>query len=237
MTPLLKSDAGQPAGIGRSTCAPGSSIAQQIGPIGYALRTLPMMTEAKLTRRFPARLLRSWGEKGLMVVAVVVAVIGLLRFEPPATRPTRELEVDEPGGSGIIVHDEVLHVWLPATFIALAAEECLYVAAATHRELQSFLEQRGQENFWYAVTIRGHQANGGMEDIAFIRFPYRDPDHVSEFQEALAAAAGNPTSRYFQAAVHILPANLPERAFRDVLEQWPPRSLSPASPGRNQVTD
>jgi hypothetical protein len=98
-----------------------------------------MTKPVRLTWRVPAWLLRSWGDKGLVLVVIVVAVIGLPRLEFPAARPTCGLKVDEPGGSGIIVHDEVLDAWLPETFIALAADEYTNLIASTHQQLQTSL--------------------------------------------------------------------------------------------------
>jgi hypothetical protein len=44
-----------------------------------------------------------------------------------------------------------------------------------------------------------------MADITFIRFPYSEPDHFSEFQQVMAAAAGHPTLRFSGAEIRILP--------------------------------
>jgi hypothetical protein len=200
-----------------------------------------MTKPVRLTWPIPARLLRSWGEKGLMAVAIVVAVIGLSRLEFPATGLTCGHEADEPGGSGIVIHSELLHVWLPATFAAFAADTRGYSAAPTHKELRKFLERGGHESLWYAVTIRGYQANGGMEDIAFIRFPYRDPEHFSEFQEVLAMAAGkaqhDPNSQCSGAEFHFLPVELSELAPREAFERFSRRSSLLRNSRKHQVTD
>ena len=172
-----------------------------------------MTKPLKPTWLAPYRMLRNWGEKAFMVVTIVVIGIGLSRLQFPATWPSGGLESTERGGSGLIVEHETLHVWLPPIFIALAATSANSVAP-THQELRSFLERRGQQNLWYAVTIRGHQVNGGMADITFIRYPYREAENFWEFREILARAAGDSTSQDSGPKLHILPGEPPERAPR-----------------------
>jgi hypothetical protein len=190
-----------------------------------------MMKPITLTWRPIRRLLRSWGDKVLMVVVIVTMAIGLMRLGFRASVPTREPEPDDRGGSGIIVRDEVLHLWLPTTLIELARNQSDSSVAHTHQELRTFLERRGQENLWYAFTTRGHQVNGGTADMTFIRHPYRAPEHFGEFLDVLATAAGNPsrdpTSRYSGAEVHILSRELSEREPREVVEQLLSRPFPP----------
>ena len=78
-----------------------------------------MMKSVERDWQAPSRQLRAWGGKAFMVVVIVVTGIGLSRFEFPAARPSRELETEERGGSGIIIHHELVHAWLPATLSLL----------------------------------------------------------------------------------------------------------------------
>jgi hypothetical protein len=171
-----------------------------------------------------------------MVVAIVGMGIGSSRLQFPATWPSGGLESAECGGSGLIVEHEILHVWLPSIFIANAANQCPYSVASTHQELRSFLERRGQENLWYAVTIRGHQANGGMADITYIRYPYRESADFREFCEVLARAAGDPTPHDSGPKFDILPSEPSERAPRELLEQLLSQPQPDLNPSNKWVT-
>ena len=115
----------------------------------------------------------------LMIVVVVVATaIGLTQFGAVAPRPSGAPEFSDPPGSGVIVRSEVIHLWLPENLVDLARHEFPALVARTHQELKKALERRGQENLWYAITVRGHQVNQGAADISFIRHPYREPENL-----------------------------------------------------------
>jgi hypothetical protein len=175
------------------------------------------------------RLLRSWCDQVFMVVVIVASALAFMSLDSRGIRPSRVLKPDEQPGSGVIVRDEVLHLWLPESLLDLPGHQSEPSLAQTHQELRSSLERRGRENVWYALTIRSHVDNGEMADITFIRHPYSDAEHFQELLDVLSTAAGNPprgpTSNYSNAAVHILPGELSERKPREVIEEL----LSPPS--------
>jgi hypothetical protein len=175
----------------------------------------------------------------IIVVVLVTTAFGLAQFDALAPRPSGALEFSDPPGSGVIVRSEVIHLWLPEILVDPARHEFSALVARTHQELKKAFERRGRENFWYAITIRGHQANHGAADISFIRYPYREPENLQELMDVLAAVAGrpprHPSADYSAAIVHIMPAGMSQREWLEVmhasslLRQAGPHELEPNS--------
>ncbi len=159
----------------------------------------------------------------LMVVVVFVEMaIGLTQFDALAPRPSGAREFSDPPGSGVIVRSEVIHLWLPEILVDPARHDLPAPVALTHQELKKALERRGQENLWYAITVRAHQANHGAADISFIRYPYREPENLQELRDVLATVAGSPTrhssAEYPAAIVHIMPAGMSKREWLETMQ-------------------
>jgi hypothetical protein len=171
----------------------------------------------------------SCGQTVLMVSVLVASSIGLAWLGFRSSGPSRSLEPADEPGSGIIVRTEVLRLWLPETLIDFAEDRSQSSAPQTPSELRAFLERRGQTDLWYALTARGHQVDGRISDITFIRRPYSDSQHFREVLDVLATAAGDPaqypTMSYAGAEVHILPRELSEREPREVVEELKSRSF------------
>jgi hypothetical protein len=126
------------------------------------------------------------------------------------------------------VRTEVLRLWLPETLIDFEEHRSPSSAPPIHSELRAFLERRRQTHLWYAMTTRGHQVDGRLVDMTFIRRPYSDSQHFQEFLDVLATAAADPaqypTMSYAGAEVHILPRELSEREPAEVVEELKSRS-------------
>ena len=58
--------------------------------------------------------------------------------------------------------------------------------------LHTELKRRGLNDAWYALTFRGHQANGEFVEITQIRRLSEAADHLDELQAVMATAAGRP---------------------------------------------
>jgi hypothetical protein len=148
----------------------------------------------------------------------------LTRFAYHVTRHAHGLADDDGADAGIVIRTEVLHLWLPQTLLE----------QAKHRPLQQFLERQGQDNLWYALTVRGHQHNGGFADITIVRRPCNDPARLSELLDILATAGGNPPSDpkldFSHASVHIIAEEMAHREPREVIAEL----LGHPSPARNQ---
>ncbi|MFI5457632.1 MAG: hypothetical protein ACHRXM_19490 [Isosphaerales bacterium] len=76
-----------------------------------------------VTWLLPGRMLRSLGDKVLIVVVIVATGIGLTWLNSWAIRPGRQLEPRDKPGSGVAVRAEVLHLWPPQTLIDLARKQ------------------------------------------------------------------------------------------------------------------
>ena len=158
----------------------------------------------------------------MIVVVFLTTAIGLTQFDALAPRPSGALEFSDPPGSGVIVRSEVIHMWLPEILADPARQEFPALVARTHQELKKMLERGGQENLWYAISVRGHQANLGAADISFIRRPYCEPENFQELMDVLATVAGNPpcypSADYSAAIVHIIPAGMSRREWLEVIQ-------------------
>jgi hypothetical protein len=158
----------------------------------------------------------------MIVVVLVTTALGLMHFNSVVPQPGAAPEFNDPPGSGVIVRSEVIHLWLPETLVDLARSESPALVARTHQELKTALERRGQENLWYAITVRGHQINLGTSDTSFIRYPWREPANLQELIDVLATVSGSPPRRpsfdYSAAIVHIMPAGISRREWLEALQ-------------------
>jgi hypothetical protein len=158
----------------------------------------------------------------MIVVVFATTAIGLTQLNASAPQPSGAPEFSDPPGSGVIVRSEVIHMWLPEILADPARQEFPALVARTHQELKKALERRGQENLWYAITVRGHLADHRTEDISFIRHPYREPDNLHELMDVLATVAGcpsrHPSADYSAAIIHIMPAGMSQREWLKVMQ-------------------
>ncbi len=158
-----------------------------------------------------------------------------------------EAEAGNHSGSGAIVREEVLCLWLPGTLCAAAERPNELARLCTHEELRDWLRARNEEDLWYALTSRGHQVNGGSADRTVIRLPGHDPSLFEEFLAVLATAGGDPPRYPFvdfsTAVVRRIPDEFRDREPRDAMvdllgltstpvvrdKPWSPRALSDRS--------
>ena len=181
------------------------------------------MPKRVMTMFLPVGALLSRLVGNLMIVVLVAATaIGLTQLGALTPRPNGAVEFIAPPGSGVIVRSEVTHLWVPEILVDSALHEFPALSARTHQELKKALERRGQENLWYAITLRGHQVNHGATDISFIRYPYREPDNLQELMDVLAVVAGrpprDPSADYSAAIVHIMPAGKSQREWVEAMQ-------------------
>ncbi len=137
------------------------------------------------------RAITIWGTKLLMALALVVVVVGLARFAS-TPRSDQELHNSNGAGGGDVVRREVLHLWFPEAMTWLAKHQSRSALMQNHEELRQVLELLNLEDFWFALEIRDHHADGGFADIIFIRHPYFQDQYFAELMDVLATVAGNP---------------------------------------------
>jgi hypothetical protein len=153
----------------------------------------------------------------MIVVVLVTTMIGLAHFNAVVPELGAAPEPSDAPGSGLIVRSEVIHLWLPESLVDLAQSEPPALVARTHQELIKAVERRGQQNLWYAITVRAYLANDRSEDMSFIRHPYRHLDHLQELTDIVATVVGipprYPSADYSTAVVHIVPARMSQREW------------------------
>jgi hypothetical protein len=184
------------------------------------LEILPMTNPFPLRWRLPKRLVVRQSINGLMLGLIGALAIGSAWLDGRASRSSRALGANEPPGTGISVGTRVIDLWLPQTLIELAVHQPEPWRRRVQTELRNSLDRGGQNRLWYALTMRSLQANGAAVEITFIRRPCpTDAESFAEFLDVVATAAGNPPEKYADAAVRILPGNLPAPQARQIVEQ------------------
>jgi hypothetical protein len=158
----------------------------------------------------------------LMMIVVVAAVIGLIRL---ASHVTRNAHAREPVGGAadfMVIRTELLCLWFPRTLTELAILQAQSPLVRTYDDLQQFLDLRHQHDLWYALTIRGHQANGAFSDVTYIRWA-NDSLYFRELLDFLSTAAGNPpyypTSDLSSTSVHVIADEFLKREPREVMAE------------------
>jgi hypothetical protein len=137
---------------------------------------------------------------------------------------------EDPPNSGIVVRTEVTEFWIPQAIHDVAQSEAGATIFHSPEALQTELERRGLNDAWYALTYRGYQVNGDSAETTQVRRISEAPNHIEEFQDMMATAAGHPPRHegrdFSQVKVGIIPDTLltanplnavsqlvPERAF------------------------
>src|SRR5262249_14925207 len=119
------------------------------------------------------------------------------------------------------LYEEATAIWLPEEWITLAASSSSRELVQSPQVLRTHLTNRGQEDYWYVLSLKGHQANGKTITRRFLCVPGRQPEHFEQFRDVLATAAGRPGSRgiidYTNAQVMPIPDELkdldPQQAY------------------------
>lgn len=159
------------------------------------------------------------GNTTVMVFVIAAGLVGLFQV----SGQNQDLLDADQGGTGIIVHSEMLRVYVPPALVELAKLQARSGEIRAHEDLRRFLDARNQPNLWYVITMRARQAHGNLVDLPFFRQPYDASDLFLELLEVLAAAAehglGEPTDLLSNQLVHIMPLELARREMRDVFAE------------------
>jgi hypothetical protein len=173
----------------------------------------------------------------LMELAIGAGSIGLIFFASFVARQDQLAVSGKDPLDAIVSRSEVIDLYLPRTLIEVANHQTQQPPLRTHEELRRSLEVQHHRDLWYAVTLRGFQANGEFADTTFIRRPYAETDRFAEFLEIMAAATASPPKLWrnlASATVHLIPDELSERDPREVITeligQSPPPTMSDSPP-------
>jgi hypothetical protein len=184
------------------------------------LEFLPMTKSISAGWRSPERPVVSWRIHGLMLGLIGALAIGSTWLDARASRPSRAVVGNEPHGTGIIVGNQVIRLWLPENLLEMAVHQHEPWQRRVQADLRAVLDRRGQDRLWYGLTIRTRQADGRSVEITFFRRPCcTSSERFAEFLDVLATAAGNPPDKYAGAEVRVLPGDLPAPQGRQVVEQ------------------
>jgi hypothetical protein len=169
------------------------------------------------------RLVTIWGSNTLTLIVFVAGATSLASFAFHIGGQDQEFANADGTNSRVFIHMEVRRVWLPRALADLATHEAPPGAFLTHNDLARHLKLRGQEKVWYAVIVRGHDAEGGFVDIPIVRRPYNEPDLFRELLKILAIATGKPTDEpnnwLATASIGLVPDRLLERDPRDAVAE------------------
>jgi hypothetical protein len=176
----------------------------------------PVSRKGRLLRR-----LTGAARDAIFIGLLVAPMIGLIWLVSLDGGRGGEAEHGNHSGSGAIMREEVLCLWLPGTLCAPSERSNELARLRTHEELRDWLRARNEEDLWYALTSRGHQENGGYADRTVIRCPGQDPSLFEEVMAVLATAGGNPP-RYLlvdfsTAIVRRIPDEIRDREPRDAM--------------------
>jgi hypothetical protein len=115
-----------------------------------------------------------------------MGAIALTRLAYHVTTPQSE------GNGGIIVHSEVISLWIHPALLDLAQRPADLDACWSLNGFRQLAQERGLEKAWYVFTVKGLQVNGETIVLTTIRRPYDLLEaEYSEFSAILAIAAGN----------------------------------------------
>jgi hypothetical protein len=168
------------------------------------------------------RSLPTWAGTVFLVCLSVSGVLALSYFANHVSAVhDPSLATDDAPGSGTITESVIRDVWVFPSLVELAKCRTHPEQVDSFEGLKRFLEVRGQERLWYAVTFRANQVNGREIDLTFVRQPYRDPAHFLEFRTILSLAAGagphEAVDASLAATLHLLPENLSGREPLEVM--------------------
>lgn len=173
----------------------------------------------RLRRLAPARL-----DATGAAILLAAAMTGLALMKIQSAGSAQGVVRDEGlAGAGIIVRYEVTHLWLPESLRDLADARSQSQIVRGRDELRRDLGLRNRQGLRYAVTMRGHQVDGGHSDIHFIRRPGEDPGHFQELLDSLADINGtpdrDPAADFPGPSVHVIPDELLDREPREIIAE------------------
>jgi len=157
--------------------------------------------------------LSAWLSGQVFLVALIIsAAVGLTSLSSYVTRSDEGVAANDSLGFSPIDAVEVTDIWLPGMLDQLARCPSGAPIAASPVALRTYLKQQGQENLWYALTIRIHQVNGYVSEMTTIKRLNQAPQDFKEFLDLMAVARGDrprpPTSDFSRVRINTIPEEL-----------------------------
>ncbi|WP_145952021.1 hypothetical protein [Paludisphaera borealis] len=134
--------------------------------------------------------LSMWKSAAVLLLASALSISVI--FPALVTRePVGEVDLRPPGDTRF-VGIELVDLWLPSGFDALADELSGSLDCRSFEDFRKFLTDRKLGRIWYAAIMRWKFADGRHEDVTYIRRPFDDPTHYLEFQDLLISGTVDP---------------------------------------------
>lgn len=155
-------------------------------------------------------------------VSLLASVLSVGVIYPAlASRDSVENGGWESVGETRVVGAELVDLWLPAQFDALAEDLSRSTDCRSFDKFQKFLAERNLQRIWYAAIVRWRLADGRHNDITYIRKPFDDPGQSLEFRDLLISGKFEPghgiLARLSPRAVHVIADDQASRAPIEVV--------------------
>jgi hypothetical protein len=163
-----------------------------------------------------------------MALVIVVGVLGLTRFASEVSRPPPAPVSTQGSESVILVHSEVMAIFIPPELEALAREPADQFSFKSHEDVRRWLKGRGLETMWYAILYYCFESDGHDRIMAVYSRPFEMSSKVLEFREVLAtirrSPPPNPLVDYETATIRPIPEDLslaePAEAVVELIRRW-----------------
>jgi hypothetical protein len=165
-----------------------------------------------------SRTRRSRPETVVLAAFAIAGAIALVRLAHHVTSPQSE------GNGGIIVHTEVISLWMHPAFLDIANRPTDNAACRSLEGYRRYADERGLQKAWYVTTVKATQINGQTMILSTIRRPYEmiEPFYT-EFTDTLATAAGtpprHPMTDFTKLKVRVIPSRFLDADPRAVLDE------------------
>lgn len=136
--------------------------------------------------------LAALGTNFFMGFVVVAGAVGLTRLAAHVSRSDPIVDAADSADGSAFDRVDVLRIWLPRTLTELARHPSRRQVMRSHENFRRFLEERHEENLWYAYIDRVYQRSGNHCDCAYVKHPYSDPFAFPELCYLLNGVAEDP---------------------------------------------
>ncbi len=170
----------------------------------------------------------------LVTLAVMLAGILALGSMCAYVTPTQPTSARSAlSSSGVPSRVEVSTIYLPPEFVALCKLPPGAAEIQSHDGLRVYLEDRGMEVAWYAITTQSFGPGAATTLTSFCR-PFDSPDRFEQFLDVLATAAGDPPSYpgtdYSTARIVVMPDEIARSEPAEAMAKLPALRAT-SSPG------
>ena len=151
----------------------------------------------------------------------------MTRLASEVSRPPRAASSGRGAESNVLVHSEVMAIFIPPELEALAKEPADQFSFKSHEDVRRWLQGRGLETMWYAILYHCFESDGHDRIMPVCSRPFEMSSKVLEFREVLATirrSPPNPLVDYETATIRPIPEDLslaePAEAVVELIRRW-----------------